>query len=97
MSEYAAAAAEDAADKSANVGLSVDSSFFDNFNKAPGEEYFKYIDERINQQIACGMKKALKLMVDKFESHIHKKMKVLVKEQFQHEFEVKVQEIKEAI
>ena len=49
MSEYAAAAAEDAADKSANIGLSVDSSFFDNFNKAPGEEYFKYIDERINQ------------------------------------------------
>ena len=28
--------------------MSIDSSFFDNFNKAPGEEYFKYIDERIN-------------------------------------------------
>ena len=43
------------------------------------------------------MKKALKLLVDKFDSHIHKKMKLLVKEEFQNEFEVKVQEIKDVL
>ena len=28
--------------------MSIDESFFENFNKPAGEDYFKYIDDRIN-------------------------------------------------
>ena len=62
--------------------MGLDDSFFENFDRAPGEEYFKYIDERINQQIAEGLKKALKLLVDKLDAQIQNKIKGIVKQEF---------------
>ena len=46
------------------------------------------IDERVNNQIAVGMKKVMHLLVDKFDKHVQEKLKIIVAE----EVEIKLQE-----
>lgn len=77
--------------------LDLGDSFFDAFDNPPGQEYFKYIDERVNSQIAQGMKKAIQLLVTRFDTYIQKKMLTIAKEEFQKEFEQKMQEMKDSV
>ena len=51
-------------------------------NNANGkDEYMQKIDDRVNQKIAKGMKKAIHLIVGKFDEMYQEKMKLFMKEE----------------
>ena len=45
------------------------------------DDFFNNVDDRVNEKIALGMKKAIRLIVGQFDKHMLAKMKLLVKEE----------------
>ena len=48
------------------------------------DEFDGSLDERINQKIAVGLKKAVHLIIDKFELFISDRVKIVVKDELDH-------------
>ena len=49
------------------------------------EEYFRNIDERVNGKIAAGMKKAVHLLVDKFDILLQNRLNLILSKQVKDE------------
>jgi len=48
------------------------------------DEFDGSLDERINQKIAVSLKNAVHLIIDKFESFISNRVKIVVKDELDH-------------
>lgn len=60
---------------------------------SPGGSCPKSMDERINCKIAAGMKKAIHLIVDRFDTLFQQKLKILAHE----EVDARIKEIQELL
>ncbi len=61
-----------------------------NSNTTSVEEYFKNIDHRVNVKIAAGMKKAVHLIVEKFDDIIQDKLNLLVAKKVKDEVDLRM-------
>ena len=60
------------------------------------EDQFNIIDARVNNQIAEGMKKAVRLIVNKLDTHIKSQLKLIVMEEVDLKLNQRLDEILEA-
>ena len=54
------------------------------------DEYFKSIDDRVNRKIAAGLKKAVHLIKNKFDSYVQEWLSIMITE----EIEIRIKELK---
>ena len=65
-----------------SITLSLNDSFFQDTGKESTtvEDYFQNIDERVNSKVANGMKKVMRLMIKKLDTHFQEKMEILLQD-----------------
>lgn len=59
------------------------------------EEYFRNIDERVNGKIAAGMKKAVHLLVDKFDILLQNRLNLILSKQVKDEVDRRMRTYKQ--
>lgn len=59
------------------------------------EEYFRNIDERVNCKIAAGMKKAVHLLVDKFDILLQNRLKLILAKHVKDEVDQRVRTLRQ--